>query len=362
MEEIKKAIIFGVAGQDGAYLAKLLLEEGYEVTGAGRSFSRDLWRLRALGLCGHTFLKLVECDVTDADACGDLLLKFQPDEVYNLASQSSVALSFEKPVQSAFSNGMGACTLFEAIRKNAPEARLFQASSGDMFGERGCEELKNEFSPFFPKSPYAVAKLFAHQMAGCFRQSYGLHFSCGIMFNHESPLRGRGFVTKKIADAVARISLGEDEVLELGNMNASRDWGYAPEYVGAMRRIIDQPFADDFVLATGRLASVRDFAAGCFSAVGIGLAWEGTGVAEKGYDKKTGKLLISVNPDFYRPIETSSFGGDAAKASIVLGWKAHTGTEDLCRILVEDAINAETGNGSFDAHTVCPMGLREENI
>jgi len=337
-KKIKKALLFGICGQDGAYLAKSLLEDGYVVIGAGRSFPPQLWRLQNLGLSGHPLLKLVECDIADKNTTQDLLLELQPDEVYNFASQSSVSLSFQKPLENVLTNGMGACTLFEAIRRNAPGARLFQASSGDMFGECAGDELKNEASPFFPKSPYAVTKLFAHQMAGCYRKSFDLHFSCGILFSHESPLRQKEFVTKKIADSVARIALGSKETLELGNLNALRDWGYAPEYVAAMRKILSQPLGDDFVLATGKLTSVRDFARECFRTVGIEMEWEGEDAEEKGYDGKTGNLLVSVNPVFYRPIETSSFGGDSTKAKELLGWEALVGIQELCRILVDDAI------------------------
>lgn len=334
---MSKAVIFGVAGQDGGYLAKLLLDKGYDVLGVEKAFIGDLWRFKVLGIEGHPSFQLQECDVTDAEACNNLMQAFRPDEVYNLAAQSSVALSFKDPLGTVSSTGMGACVLFESVRKFVPSARLFQASSGDMFGERGGEELKNEQSVFVPKSPYAVAKLFAHQMVECYRESYGLHFSCGILFNHESPLRGEGFVTKKIASAAARIAGGNDEVLELGNMDALRDWGYAPEYVEAMWRMMNRPSGEDFVLATGRLVSVRDFVAACFGALRIGIIWKGTGLDEKGYDRRTGRLLVSVNPEFFRPVETAPYGGDSSKAERILGWKARTGLEDLCRILVEGA-------------------------
>lgn len=335
---MNKALIFGVAGQDGSYLAKLLLEEGYVVLGVEKEFIGDLWRFRKVGIDGAEGFYLKECDITDKKACDELLVSFQPDEIYNLAAQSSVALSIKDPAGTVESTAFGAFNLFDSVRTNCPKTRLFQASSTDMFGVHKGEDLKNEESKFFPLSPYAVSKVFAHNMAVCYREVYGLHFSCGILCNHESPLRGEAFVTKKIAMSAARISKGSDEVLELGNIDACRDWGYAPEYVEAMHLILQQERGDDFVIGTGRLVSVRDFTALCFRSLGIEMTWEGSGLDEKGFDTATDKLLVSVNREFFRPVDTAPYAGDPAKAEKILGWRAKTGLEALARIMTLDAL------------------------
>jgi GDPmannose 4,6-dehydratase len=335
---MNKALIFGVAGQDGSYLAKLLLEKNYEVLGVEKEFIGDLWRFRKVGIEGAKGFNLKECDITDKKACDELLVSFQPDEIYNLAAQSSVALSIKDPAGTVDSTAFGAFNLFESIRTTCPKAKLFQASSTDMFGVHNGEDLKNEGSKFFPLSPYAVSKVFAHNMAVCYREVYGLHFSCGILCNHESPLRGDAFVTKKIAMAAAGIAKGSDEVLELGNMDACRDWGYAPEYVEAMHLMLQQDKGDDYVIGTGRLVSVRDFTALCFKSLGIDVRWEGSGLDEKGFDSVTGRLLVSVNREFFRPVDTAPYAGDPGKAERTLGWKATTGLEDLARIMTLDAL------------------------
>lgn len=329
-----KALIFGAAGQDGAYLSRSLLDDGYEIIGIEKSFNFDLWRFRAVGIENNPKMKLVECDIADSTACSGLLHSYKPDEIYNFAAQSSVALSFKDPAGTVLPTAFGASTLFEAVRQNCPDACLFQASSADMFGMHNGEDYKNEASPYFPKSPYAVSKVFAHQLAKCYRESYGLNFSCGILFNHESPLRTEAFVTKKIAAAAARISQGSEEILELGNMDALRDWGYAPEYVEAMRLMLKQPQGDDFVIATGKLTSVREFVEACFAAVNMELDWHGSGVDEKGYRCSDGRLLVSVNPGFFRPIEAEPYGGDPSKIKRLLGWEAKTNLQELCMLMV----------------------------
>ena len=334
-----KALIFGVAGQDGSYLSRLLLDKGYYVYGVEKAFIGDLWRFKKTGIEGNTHLQLLECDIADKNACDKLLASIQPDEIYNLAAQSSVALSFRDPLGTIESTAVGAAVLFESVRQHCPGAHLFQASSADMFGEHLNENLKCENSPFHPKSPYAVSKVFAHQLAKSYRESYGLHFSCGILFNHESPLRTPAFVTMKIALAAANAAQGGTGVLELGNMDSRRDWGYAPEYVDAMWRMVNQPAGDDYVIATGRMTSVREFVEYAYKAVGVTLCWDGLGVEEKGYCKETGRAMVAVNPEFFRPIEAESYGGNASKAAKALGWEATAGVEELCRIMVEDNLD-----------------------
>ena len=331
---MNRALILGVAGQDGSYLSQLLLGRGYQVIGTEKAFLGDLWRFKHLKIEGNENLLLQECDIADEAACAELLKKYQPDEIYNLAAQSSVALSFKEPQMTVESTAVGASVLFEAVRKHSPHSRLFQASSADMFGVCNGEEFKTEQSSFHPQSPYAVSKVFAHQMAQCYRASYGLHFSCGILFNHESALRTDAFVTMKIAKTAAAIAKGSDAVLELGNMNAKRDWGYAPEYIQAMYKMVNADMADDYIIATGHLVTVRDFVECCFKAVDMEIAWSGCGVDEKGCSKSDGRLLVAVNPEFFRPIETEPYGGSPAKIYNDLGWKAGTGLKDLCKAMV----------------------------
>lgn len=335
---MNKALILGVAGQDGSYLAKLLLEKGYKVLGVEKEFIGDLWRFRKIGIEKASGLELKECDIASKKACDDLLASVEPDEIYNLAAQSSVALSIKDPSATVESTALGAFNLFESVRTNCPDAKLFQASSSDMFGLHNGEDLKNEDSKFCPRSPYAVSKLFAHNMAVCYREVYGLHFSCGILCNHESPLRGDSFVTKKIALSAARIFKGSNEVLELGNIDACRDWGFAPEYVEAMYLMLQQKKGDDFVIGTGRLVSVRQFTSLCFKALGITIRWEGTGLDEKAFDSYSGELLVRINKDFFRPVDTAQYAGDPNKARKILDWSAKTDLESLSKIMTLAAL------------------------
>ena len=343
----KTALITGVTGQDGAYLTQLLLDKGYVVYGAyRRTSSVNFWRLQELGLESHPRLHLVEYDLTDQGATIALVQKVQPDEIYNLAAQSFVGVSFEQPATTAHITGIGALHLLEAVRLVNPKIRFYQASTSEMFGKVQAVP-QSEDTPFYPRSPYGVAKLYAHWMTVNYRESYGIFGASGILFNHESPLRGREFVTRKITDAVARIHLGQQEVLELGNLDAKRDWGYAQEYVEGMWRILQAAQPDTFVLATGRTETVRDFVRMAFLAVGITLDFRGAGDAEVAVDSASGKTLVRVNPRFYRPAEVELLIGDPTKAREQLGWQATTSLEALCHMMVEADLRRVTNGFSF---------------
>jgi GDPmannose 4,6-dehydratase len=331
----KSAVITGITGQDGAYLARWLLDRGYRVFGAfRRTSSTHFWRLDELGVAAHPELRLVECDVQDAGACLRLLDVAAPAEVYNLAAQSFVAASFGQPVLTAKVNGIGAVNLLEAIRRVDTGIRFYQASTSEMFGKARVSP-QNEETPFHPRSPYGAAKLYAHWMTVNYREAHGIFAASGILFNHESPLRGREFVTRKITDGVARVRAGMQDALELGNLDARRDWGHAEEYVAGMWRMLQAPCADTFVLATGRTASVREFATLAFAAAGIAIEWRGDGVDETGIDAANGAVRVRINPAFHRPAEVDRLAGDAAKARRELGWSATVPLEDLCRAMVE---------------------------
>jgi len=347
MQKTKKALITGITGQDGAYLAELLLGKGYEVTGAyRRTSSVNFWRIEELGIQHHTNLKLVEYDLTDLSSSIRLLQQGGFDEIYNLAAQSFVGVSFEQPVTTAEITGIGAVNLLEAIRIVNPKIRFYQASTSEMFGKVQAIPQKED-TPFYPRSPYGVAKLYAHWMTVNYRESYGIFASSGILFNHESPLRGREFVTRKITDSVAKIKLGMLEVLELGNLDAKRDWGFAKEYVEGMWRILQAAQPDTYVLATNRTETVRDFVAMAFKAVGIAIEWQGSGDQEAGHDAQSGKLLVRVSPKFYRPAEVELLIGDAAKAHKELGWAPKTTLEELCQMMVEADLRRNAAGFSF---------------
>ncbi|WP_257390506.1 GDP-mannose 4,6-dehydratase [Snodgrassella alvi] len=332
--EMKKAVITGVTGQDGAYLTELLLNKGYAVYGTyRRTSSLNFWRLDELGILNHPNLTLLEYDLTDISATIRLIDTIQPDEVYNLAAQSFVGVSFEQPVTTAEITGLGALNLLEAIRIVNSKIRYYQASTSEMFGK--VQEIpQTETTPFYPRSPYGVAKLYAHWMTINYRESYDLFASSGILFNHESPLRGREFVTRKITDTVAKIKLGKQEYLELGNMDAKRDWGFAKDYVEGMWRILQADSPDTFVLATNRTETVRDFVCMAFKAAGYELRFEGIGEHEQGIDNATGKVLVKVNPKFYRPAEVDLLIGNPQKAKEILGWIPITSLEELCSMMV----------------------------
>ncbi|NVK01957.1 MAG: GDP-mannose 4,6-dehydratase [Oceanospirillaceae bacterium] len=330
-----KALITGITGQDGAYLVELLLSKGYTVYGTyRRTASVNFWRIEELGIAKHPNLHLVEYDLTDLSSSIRLLQTTGATEVYNLAAQSFVGVSFDQPLTTADITGIGPVNLLEAIRIVNPSIRFYQASTSEMFGKVQAIPQKED-TPFYPRSPYGVAKLYAHWMTINYRESYGIFGSSGILFNHESPLRGQEFVTRKITDSVAKIKLGKQDVLELGNMDAKRDWGFAKDYVEGMWRMLQADEPDTFVLATNRTETVRDFVTLAFKAADIAIEWKGEGEQEKAYDLNTGKLLVQVNPKFYRPAEVDLLIGDPTKAKEVLGWEPKTSLEELCQMMVE---------------------------
>lgn len=342
-----KAIVTGITGQDGAYLAELLLEKGYIVYGTyRRTSSVNFWRIEELGIQSNPNLHLVEYDLTDLSASIRLLQVTEATEVYNLAAQSFVGVSFEQPITTAEITGLGAVNLLEAIRIVNPKIRFYQASTSEMFGEVQAIP-QTETTPFYPRSPYGVAKLYAHWMTINYRESYGIFASSGILFNHESPLRGREFVTRKITDSVAKIKLGLLNKLELGNLDAKRDWGFAKEYVEGMWRMLQANQPDTFVLATNRTETVRDFVTMAFKAAGINVSWSGVAESEQGSDIATGKIVVSINPKFYRPAEVDLLIGNPAKAKEILGWEPKTSLESLCRMMVEADLRRNEQGNSF---------------
>lgn len=344
---MKVAIVTGITGQDGAYLAELLLAKGYKVYGTyRRTSSVNFWRIEELGIAAHSNLELVEYDLTDLSTSIRLLERSNADEVYNLAAQSFVGVSFEQPITTAEITGIGAVNLLEAIRIVNPKIRFYQASTSEMFGK--VQEIPQiETTPFYPRSPYGVAKLYAHWMTINYRESYDIFACCGILFNHESPLRGLEFVTRKITDAFAKIKLGQQQVLELGNLDAKRDWGFAKEYVAGMWRMMQTNKPDTYVLATGRTETVRDFVAMAAKAVGFELVFEGQGTQEIAIDKLSGKILVRINPKFYRPAEVEFLIGNAKKAEQELSWKPTTTLEQLCQMMIEADLRRNQNQRSF---------------
>ncbi|MFZ6751760.1 GDP-mannose 4,6-dehydratase [Undibacterium sp. Dicai25W] len=343
----KIALITGITGQDGAYLTELLLEKNYTVYGTyRRTSSVNFWRLDELGVTSHPNLHLVEYDLTDLGSTIALVQKTQPDEIYNLAAQSFVGVSFEQPSTTAQITGIGALNLLEAIRLINRKIRFYQASTSEMFGKvQAVPQI--ESTPFYPRSPYAVAKLYAHWMTVNYRESYDIFASSGILFNHESPLRGREFVTRKITDAVAKIKLGQLDCLELGNIDAKRDWGFAKEYVEGMWRMLQIDTADTFVLATNRTETVRDFIRMAFKGAGIDLDFSGSAEQEIAVDVASGSTVMRINPKFYRPAEVELLIGDPAKAKAALGWEPTTTLEQLCGMMVEADLQRNQKGMSF---------------
>jgi len=344
----KIALVTGITGQDGAYLAEFLLNRGYTVYGTfRRTSSVNFWRIASLGILEHPGLHLVEHDLTDGGAGIRLLERTQATEVYNLAAQSFVGLSFEQPVTTAEITGIGALHLLEAIRIVNPKIRFYQASTSEMFGKVQAVP-QDENTSFYPRSPYGVAKLYAHWTTINYRESYGIFGVSGILFNHESPLRGLEFVTRKITDGIARIKLGKRETLELGNLDARRDWGFAREYVDGMWRMLQTPEPGVYVLATGKNATVREFVTLAAKAVGIEVIWQGSGEQERGVDAASGKVIVRINPKFYRPAEVDKLVGSSAKASKELGWEPKTTLEELCRMMAEaDLVRVADGHSLF---------------
>lgn len=344
---MKRAVVTGITGQDGAYLAENLLERGYAVYGTfRRTSSVNDWRLRDIGIADHPNLTMVEFDLTDLSSTIRLLEKAEPDEVYNLAAQSFVGVSFDQPIATTEATGVGALNLLEAIRIVNTKIRYYQASTSEMFGKVQAIP-QAEDTPFYPRSPYGVAKLYAHWMTVNYRESYDIFGSSGILFNHESPLRGQEFVTRKITDTVAKIKLGQCDLLELGNMDAKRDWGFAKEYVEGMRLIMQHDTPDTFVLATGRTETVRTFVEMAFKAIGTALDWAGEAESEIGRDSETGRELVRVNPKFYRPAEVELLIGDPSKARSELGWVPETTLEQLCALMVEADLDRNKNGASF---------------
>lgn len=344
---MKSAVITGISGQDGAYLAELLLDKGYRVYGTyRRTSSVNFWRIDELGIQNHPNLHLVEHDLTDLSSTIRLLQMSNATEVYNLAAQSFVGVSFDQPVTTAEITGIGALNMLEAIRCINPAIRFYQASTSEMFGKVQAVP-QNEGTPFWPRSPYGVAKLYAHWITVNYRESYGIFGSSGILFNHESPLRGREFVTRKITDSVAKIKLGKLDCLELGNLDAKRDWGYAREYVAGMYAMLQVDEPDTFVLATGRTETVRDFVTIAFRAADIDIAFHGQDLGEVAINTRTGREVVKINPRFNRPAEVDLLIGDADKARRILGWKAETSLEDLCRTMVEADLRRNATGTSF---------------
>ncbi|AIG30397.1 GDP-D-mannose dehydratase [Flavobacterium psychrophilum] len=344
---MKKAIITGITGQDGAYLAELLLSKGYEVYGTyRRSSSMNFWRIEELGIQNNPNLHLLEYDLNDQTSNIRLIDKVQPDEIYNLAAQSFVGVSFDQPISTAQTTGIGALHLLEAIRIINPKIRFYQASTSEMFG-KVQQVPQTEDTPFYPRSPYGFSKLFAHWATINYRESYDIFGVSGILFNHESPLRGREFVTRKITDTVAKISLKKQSILELGNLDAQRDWGYAKEYVEGMYKMLQYKDAETFVLATNKTFTVKTFVELSFKQIGVDLVWKGQGVDEKGFNQKTNELLVQINPAFFRPSEVELLIGDAKKANDLLNWHPETSLEKLCSIMVEADIRRNTNGFSF---------------
>jgi GDPmannose 4,6-dehydratase len=344
---MRTAIITGISGQDGAYLAELLLYKGYTVFGTyRRTSSVNFWRIEELGVAGHPNLKLVEYDLTDMSSSIRLLQTTGATEVYNLAAQSFVGVSFDQPVTTAEITGIGALNLLEAIRIVNPAIRFYQASTSEMFGKvQAIPQI--ETTPFYPRSPYGVAKLYAHWITVNYRESYDIFGSSGILFNHESPLRGREFVTRKITDSVAKIKLGKLDCLELGNLDAKRDWGFAKEYVEGMWRMLQADQPDTYVLATNRTETVRDFVNMAFKAAGIEVEFRGKDAEETAVDTATGKTVMRINPQFHRPAEVDLLIGDPAKAKADLGWEPKTTLEELCKMMVEADLRRNQLNVSF---------------
>ncbi|WP_019702576.1 GDP-mannose 4,6-dehydratase [Paracidovorax oryzae] len=344
---MKVAVVTGITGQDGAYLAQLLLGKGYKVFGTyRRTSSVNFWRIEELGISNDQNLHLVEYDLTDLSSSIRLLQTSGAMEVYNLAAQSFVGVSFEQPVTTAEITGIGAVNLLEAIRIVDPSIRYYQASTSEMFGK--VQAIPQcESTPFYPRSPYGVAKLYAHWMTVNYRESYGIFGASGILFNHESPLRGREFVTRKITDSVAKIKLGKLDVLELGNLDAKRDWGYAKEYVEGMWRMLQVDEPDTFVLATNRTETVRDFVRMAFKGAGINVEFRGEAENEAAVDTATGKTVVRINPKFYRPAEVDLLIGDPSKAKEKLGWVPETTLEQLCQMMVEADLRRNLAGFSF---------------
>jgi GDPmannose 4,6-dehydratase len=346
-----KAFITGITGQDGIYLAELLLKKGYEVHGMVRRIAhRETFRLEHLMGYFHNHLFLHYGDVTDITCLIRLLSQIQPQEIYHLAAQSHVGVSFQQPINTTHITGLGTLNLLEAVRTlNMKDVRIYQAASSEMFG-KVREVPQNETTPFYPRSPYGVAKVYAYWIAIQYREAYDMFVVNGILFNHESPVRGMNFVTQKIAYGIARYMLGSKEALLLGNLDAQRDWGYAPEYVDAMWRMLQQPQPDDYVVATGRTATVREFIELICKHAGIALVWQGSGIEEIGINNITKEVIIRIDQRYIRPTEVDFLCGDPTKAEKILGWKSSTSLEKLAQIMLDAALKHLSSHQRSEMH------------
>jgi GDPmannose 4,6-dehydratase len=330
---MKRALITGITGQDGAYLSQFLLDKGYEVYGAfRRTAGLNLTGLKYLGVDDK--VQYLPVELLEFTNIYRAVEKIKPDEVYNLGAQSFVSLSFEEPIFTADVTALGPLRILEATRAVKPDTKFYQASSSEMFGKVQAIP-QNEKTPFYPRSPYAASKLFGHWITVNYRESYGIFACSGILFNHESPLRGSEFITRKVTDGIAKIKNRLQEKIVLGNLDSKRDWGYAPEYVEAMWLMLQQDEPDDYVIASGETHSVREFVELACKTAGFDIVWEGKGVKERGIDKKTGGTLVEVSPEFFRPAEVDILQGDYSKAREKLGWQPKTGFEDLVNIMLE---------------------------
>lgn len=342
---MKKALITGITGQDGSYLAEFLLEKGYEVHGLiRRASSFNTQRLSHLFQDPHMKNKkliLHYGDLTDSSNLSRLLEKIRPDEIYNLGAQSHVRVSFDMPEYTGDVVGLGTLRLLDAIKDTKIKTRFYQASSSEMFG-KAIELPLTEKSPFYPRSPYGCAKVYAYWTTKNYRESYGIFATNGILFNHESPRRGETFVTRKVTRGLARIKLGLDQVMYLGNLDAQRDWGYAKDYVEGMWLMLQADKPDDFVLATGKMYSVRQFVELAARMLDIDFAWKGKGVNEIGIDRATGKTIIKIDPHYFRPAEVDVLLGSAAKARKIIGWKPKTSFKELVKLMVDSDLERET--------------------
>ena len=329
---MKKAFITGITGQDGSYLAELLLDKGYEVHGMLRRTS--LFNTERIdSILPH--LHMHYGDVTDSANINHLISDLKPDEIYNLAAQSHVKVSFEVPEYTAQVDAVGTLRMLDAMRIHCPESKFYQASTSELFG-KVTEVPQNEATPFYPRSPYGVAKIYGFWIVKNYREAYHLFACNGILFNHESERRGQTFVTRKITISLCAVATGKQQSIKLGNLNSKRDWGYAPEYVEGMWRMLQLDEPEDFVLATGKTYTIREFAEKAARYVGYELEWQGTGVDEKGVDKKTGKLIIEVDPKYFRPAEVELLIGDASKAKEKLGWEAKVDIDELVKLMMEN--------------------------
>jgi len=345
---MKKALITGITGQDGSYLAEFLLEKGYEVHGIiRRSSTFNTWRINHLYHDIHekSKLRLHYGDLTDATNLIRLIKQIQPDEIYNLAAQSHVQVSFEKPEYTANGDGLGILRILEAVRllDLTDRTKIYQASTSELFG-KAAETPQKETTPFYPRSPYAAAKLYAYWIIKNYREAYNIFACNGILFNHESPRRGQTFVTRKITMGLSKIKFGMQDKLFLGNLDSRRDWGYAPEYIESMWLMLQQDKPDDYIVATGESHSVREFIEEACRILGIDIEWQGEGINEKGIDKKTGQTIIEIDPKYFRPTEVDLLLGDASKAERILGWKAKTTFKELVKIMIESDMDILKNN------------------